>query len=169
MEIERKWLVNPEKIPFNLTELEKISIEQVYVSFSPTIRARKLNGGEAFILTVKTKPEGPERELARNEYEMPLTASEYESLRVISRGRVIIKTRYLVPLENGLKMEIDIFKGEFYGLAYLEIEFPDIASAEAFPTPDWVIEDVTYKKEYKNGYLARNGMPGKKGNGYGER
>ena len=45
------------------------------------------------------------------------------------------------------------------GLAYLEIEFENQEEALNFETPDWVIKDVTDDVNYKNGYLARYGIP----------
>ena len=56
-------------------------------------------------------------------------------------------------------LAIDIFSGELDGLAYLEIEFENQEEANAFTTPDWVIKDVTSDLNYKNGYLARYGIP----------
>ena len=57
------------------------------------------------------------------------------------------------------KMEIDIFSGDLEELAYLEIEFVDTESVEKYENPDWVIKDVTTDLSYKNGYLARYGIP----------
>ena len=56
---------------------------------------------------------------------------------------------------------IDIFHGELDGLAYMEIEFPTLEESLAFDTPDWVIKDVTDDIDYKNGHLARFGIPQK--------
>ena len=44
-------------------------------------------------------------------------------------------------------------------IAYLEIEFTDTKSAENYKMPDWEIKDVTTDLNYKNGYLARYGIP----------
>ena len=53
MEIERKWLIRPSDIPYDLRKLPHQSIRQAYISFSPVVRVRQLNGGERNILTVK--------------------------------------------------------------------------------------------------------------------
>ena len=53
-----------------------------------------------------------------------------------------------------------MFSGALQGLAYLEIEFPDVASAENYPTPGWVLTDVTRDLRFKNSALAQDGMPG---------
>ena len=57
MEIERKWLISPEKIPYKLEELPALTIEQAYISFNPVVRVRKINEGERYILTIKRPTE----------------------------------------------------------------------------------------------------------------
>ena len=52
-----------------------------------------------------------------------------------------------------------MFSGALQGLAYLEIEFPDVESAERYPSPAWVKADVTHDVRYKNSSLAQDGMP----------
>lgn len=56
-------------------------------------------------------------------------------------------------------LAIDIFSGELEGLAYLEIEFESEEEANNFKSYDWVIKDVTDDENYKNGHLARYGIP----------
>ncbi len=157
MEIERKWLIKAESIPYDLTKLVCCEIEQAYISFSPVIRIRKIND-DRFILTVKSSPENAGK-FSRNEYEININSDEYIKLKEKSEGFVISKTRYINKRQDGLTEEIDIFKDRFSGLAYLEIEFPDEISAENFKTPDWVIKDVTLEKGFSNGELAEYGMP----------
>ncbi len=159
MEIERKWLIKKENIPFDLDACERMHIDQRYVSFSPAIRIRNVDYGQKYILTIKTAVSGIDPELAKNEYETEITEKEYLELMKIARGNLISKTRFVVKAESGLKYELDIFEGALSGLAYLEIEFPDAGSASHFPDPDWVECDVTYRPEYKNSALAKYGMP----------
>jgi len=72
----------------------------------------------------------------------------------------ISKTRYQFYDEViGEILAIDIFSKELSGLAYLEIEFASREEAERFSEPDWIITDVTALKEYKNGSLAKHGIP----------
>ena len=157
MEIERKWLVRPEEIPYDLGTLPALEIEQAYVSFSPVVRVRRINRGERHILTVKrpTAYGG----LANEEAEKDIDAELYDFLLSAASGTVIRKTRYLHALPGGLTEEIDVFSGALQGLAYLEIEFPDVAAAEKYPSPAWVRSDVTHDVRYKNSALAQNGMP----------
>lgn len=157
MEIERKWRIRPEDIPYNLSSLKAIQIEQAYISFSPVVRVRNINQGEKYILTVKRPTEF--KGLASLEDETEIDEQTYRFLRSVASGNIISKTRYLYPLPSGLLEEIDIFSGDLQGLAYLEIEFPDRESAAAFPSPGWVMDDVTYKPEYKNSSLAQHGLP----------
>lgn len=154
MEIERKWLIRKEQIPYDLEKLPSHEIEQCYVSFSPVIRIRKINHGERYILTVKSTEQG----ISRQEFELPLSGEEYENLYQKREGNMLQKTRYLKE-ENGLVQEIDIFRGDLEGLCYMEIEFPTKEAAETYPTPDWVVADVSDRIEYANASLARHGHP----------
>ena len=154
MEIERKWLIDREKLPYRLEELKKKKIEQSYVSFSPVIRVRNINDGEKYVLTVKSSEAG----LAREEFELPLTKEQYAFLFAKHEGTVIQKTRYLKE-ENGLMLEIDLFEGDLSGLSYLEIEFPDRESAEVYPTPGFAVADVSDRAEFANANLSRFGKP----------
>ena len=73
-------------------------------------------------------------------------------------GNTIYKTRDQL-LADGEIVAIDIFEGDLSGLAYMEIEFANMDEALAYETPDWVIKDVTDDVNYKNGHLARFGIP----------
>ena len=161
MEIERKWLICPADIPYDLNTLRSIRIRQAYVSFSPVVRIRQINDGEKNILTVKrpTNFQG----LANEESEYEVDAELAAFLFSCASGNIISKTRYLNPLPSGLTEEIDIFSGSLKGLAYLEIEFPDIESAKTYPSPVWAAADVTEDTRFKNSALARYGIPGSPG------
>ena len=154
MEIERKWLIDKNNIPYDLSKAPKYSIEQAYISFEPQIRIRKINDGENYNLTMKTKTK--DGGIARNEYELPINEYGYNLLVQKAEGKKIKKDRYKIK-ENDLTLEIDLFKDDFEGLACLEIEFPTLEEAKAYRTPNWVIKDVTDDVRYKNGYLAQYG------------
>ena len=157
MEIERKWLIRPSDIPYDLQSLPNISIEQAYISFSPVVRIRQINRGEKNILTVKHPSAygGLANEESEHEVDQALAAFLFSC----SSGNIISKTRYFRRLPSGLKEEIDIFSGALEGLAYLEIEFPDIESAALYPTPVWAVADVTQDLRFKNSSLAQHGLP----------
>ena len=156
LEIERKWLIDKNKIPLNLSNAEILKIEQTYISFSPEIRVRKINNGEQYSFAVKTNMTSDG--LVRNEMEENITEEEYNILIKKKEGKTIYKTRYQFLYKNNL-YAIDIFEGELEGLAYLEIEFVNKEEADEFVTPDWVIKELTNNIKYKNGFLARYGIP----------
>lgn len=161
MEIERKWLVRQENIPYNLNALDAYEIEQAYVSFHPSVRVRALRdrqGNERYVLTVKSGSKTSDG-LAREEFEIAIDRAGYETLLHKAEGSVIRKTRFLHRRNDGHLEEIDVFRGALDGLCYLEIEFATVDEARAFASPDWTERDVTSERRYRNSALAQYGMP----------
>lgn len=154
-EIERKWLIRAEDIPTEIMKTGGIHITQTYLNFSPEIRVRNINDTE-FIMTVKAdmSTDG----LVRSEKEYYISREEYEHLLLKQEGNTINKTRYQYGVGDNI-YEIDIFEGDLEGLTYLEVEFRSEEEAAAFEEPDWVLREVTDDIRYKNGHLARYGMP----------
>lgn len=165
IEIERKWLVDPNNIPYDLSNTEIFEIEQNYISFSPEIRIRRING-EFFSCTMKANmtTDG----MTRDELEVYIEEDEYNELYKKKEGNTINKTRYQFLDEDGNLMCIDIFHGDLDGLAYMEIEFTSQEESNSYKEPDWVLMEVTADKNYKNGYLARYGIPASFYNAFGE-
>lgn len=154
-EIERKWLVDKSKIPYDLTGITPLKLKQAYISFSPTIRIRSTND-QSFVLCVKSKAK--EGSLVREEYELEITKEQYEKLLTKTEGKVVSKDRYVIN-DGGHTIEIDVFDGELSGLCYAEIEFSSDDEAKKYPTPDWAIKDVSFDHRYKNTALAQLGIP----------
>ena len=92
--------------------------------------------------------------LVREEYNLPLTPEGYGHLLAKADGRIITKKRYVFPLEDNLKLELDIFEGDLAPLIIAEIEFPDEETARAYQPPKWLGEDVTYSPLYHNSVLS---------------
>lgn len=159
-EIEKKWLIDKEKIPYDLSakDVRTFEIEQTYICFDPEMRVRRYNGGEFYEYTVKTNM--TQDGMVRDEVNIDINETQYNNLVIKKEGNTIHKTRYQLYSEGQL-IAIDIFHGELDGLAYMEIEFPTLEESLAFDTPDWVIKDVTDDIDYKNGHLARFGIPQK--------
>lgn len=157
MEIERKFTVTA--LPAELHSYEKKELEQGYLCTNPVVRVRKSvkKDGVNYILCYKSKL-GLERkadataQVCREE-EMPLTKEAYENLLSKVDGRVITKTRYLIPYGE-YTIELDVFAGELTGLAFAEVEFPDEQAAAEFAMPEWFAEDVTFDNRFKNNRLA---------------
>lgn len=146
MEIERKFLVHT--IPDRLDEYDKRYIEQGYLSTNPVVRVRRDN--EDYYLTYKSGGL-----MVREEYNLPLNASSYAHLLKKVDGNIITKTRYEIPAEGNLVIELDLFDGVFQGLVLAEVEFSDIEAANAYQPPDWFGEEVTYSKDYHNSTLSK--------------
>ena len=161
VEIERKWLIRKEDIPYDLSasDVQKMDILQTYIFFEPEIRVRDYNQGALYEMTIKNNMSADG--LVRNETIIPVTKEEYDSLMKKKEGISIHKTRYQL-MDKGQVLAIDIFHDELEGLAYMEIEFAKRSDSDAFPDPDWVIADVTSDVRYKNGHLARFGIPERK-------
>ena len=91
--------------------------------------------------------------LEREEYNLPLTAEAYESLKGKIEGRLIEKRRYILPFGK-YKIELDIFKGKLEGLIYAEVEFPSKEEAENFAAPEWFNRELTEEPGNSNADLA---------------
>lgn len=150
MEIERKWLIDINNIPYNLNDYEHLDIEQAYISFEPTIRIRKITNKKEYILTIKSSSK--DGGLSRQEYEINITESEYNNLLLKKEGIVLSKTRYRV--NDGYLLEIDLFHNEYDGLAYMEIEFNSVQEAKEYVAPSWVKRELTSDRSFSNASLA---------------
>jgi len=146
MEIERKFLIK--KLPKDLSSYSYHEIEQGYLCTSPVVRIRRQDN--EYILTYKANGM-----MIRDEYNLPLTETSYLHLREKIDGNLISKRRYIIPIENGLKIELDLFHPPFQDLILAEVEFPTEEAANTFIPPSWFMQDVTFMPEYHNSYLSR--------------
>lgn len=146
MEIERKFKV--EKLP-NLENVKKAKIIQAYLNTDsePTLRIRKYN--DEYLLTYKYSKKDNEINVC-NEVELPITEECFNNLLTKIEGNIIEKTRYFIN-----EIELDIFEGKYEGLILAEVEFESIEDANKYNKPDWLGEDVTKDKNYRNSYLAK--------------
>lgn len=139
-EIERKFLIK--ELPKNLENYEKKVIEQGYLNKSPVVRIRRSN--DEYYMTYKGKGL-----MKRIEENLPLTKEAYEHLATKCDGHVIKKCRYLIPLDNELTVELDVFTFP-EGLIMAEVEFSSEEAAMSFVSPDWFGEEVTTDPAYHN-------------------
>ena len=163
MEIERKFLIK--HIPENLDSYSYHLIEQAYLCTEPVVRIRRQD--DEYYMTYKGSGM-----MAREEHNLWLSKEAYYHLRDKADGRILSKTRYLIPLDNpgfkpgfptppedySLTIELDVFEGELASLVLAEVEFGSTEAAQSFLPPDWFDEDVTYCKEYHNSYMALHDM-----------
>ena len=146
MEIERKFTIN--KLPDNLDQYPYLILEQGYLNTAPVVRVRREN--DDFYLTYKGKGF-----LAREEYNLPLNEEAYYHLREKADGLIISKKRYLVPYDDKLTIELDIFEAPLAPLVLAEVEFESIEEANAFTPPAWFEKDVTEDRSFSNSELSK--------------
>ena len=146
MEIERKFLI--EKLPDNLLDYPCKQIEQGYLNLDPVIRIRKSDN--TYELTYKSVGL-----MSREEYNLPLSRSAYLHLKEKIDGCLISKTRYLIPYDSTLTIELDVFQGDLAPLLLVEVEFDSEKEANAFLPPHWFGRDVTFDGHYHNSYLSK--------------
>lgn len=153
MEIERKYSIT--KMPEDLTIYKAKKIEQGYLCHNPILRIRKSN--QDYYLTYKSKLGIVKKSTAivQNEVELPLTQEAYESLKKKTDDHMVYKTRYLIPLQDGLMAELDIFEGLLTGLVFAEVEFPDEQIAEDFIPPAWFGKELSSDKRFSNYRLSK--------------
>ena len=155
MEIERKYEVR--NVPEDLSVYKKKHIEQGYLCHNPTIRIRRSNGD--YILTYKSKLGIPQdwegSPLMNHEVELQLRGEAYEHLKSKTDHNMIYKTRYLIPLDQGLTAELDIFEGKLKGFVMVEVEFPDERSSMEFTPPVWFGKELSSDKRYSNYNLSK--------------
>lgn len=160
-EIERKYAVK--EFPDNLKISKILEIEQVYLyrdNFT-NLRVRKITdkkqGTTQYIYTAKTKGDieyNNSYQIGRKyEIENEITKEEYEELKKTKISNIINKTRIIIPIEENLKVEMDIYYEYLEGLLTAEIEFPNIEIANTYKKPDWLGEELGYK-ELSNRRLA---------------
>ena len=145
MEIERKFLIKT--LPTDYDTYPCRHLEQGYLSTAPVIRIRKDN--DIYELTYKSGGM-----MARQEYNLPLTKESYHHLKEKVDGRLITKSRYMIPFQH-YTIELDIFAGDLAPLMLAEVEFASAEDAHAFIGPDWFGQDVTFDGRYHNSNLSK--------------
>jgi len=158
MEIERKFTIR--QLPENLNTYKCKKLCQAYLNRNPVVRIRKED--DEYFLTYKGKGL-----LSREEYNLPLSKEAFEHMLTKADGKIISKTRYLIPIENPrftpgfvqgkppvLTVELDVFDDPFSPLIMAEVEFPDEETAQAYIPESWFNEDVTFDRAYHNVNMA---------------
>jgi adenylate cyclase len=153
-EVERKFLLGS-PLP-DLGKHPARRIEQGYLAVGDEgveVRLRRID--DETLLTIKSAPG-----LVRVEEEMPIEPRRFESLWPLTDGRRIVKTRHLVPLSDGLTVEVDVYEEALEGLLTAEVEFDSVEDSRDFDAPAWLGEEVTGDARYANRSLAIDGRPG---------
>lgn len=153
VEIEKKYKVI--KLPDNLESFEYKTIEQSYLNKGGApIRLRKFIKGENIQCIFSKKVRIAEDAIECIEHNIELPENIYQELLNAKEGKTLIKTRYKIPLEDGLNVELDIFHGSFEGVCVAEIEYESVEQAKNYNVPEWLGEETTNIKKLSNSYMA---------------
>lgn len=146
-EIERKFLVASDGWKKSVTQ--SMEIIQGYLSedYAACVRARLVDGKEGW-LTVKGQGKGP----VRPEFEYRIPAEDASEILAMCGRKTLSKHRHIVPTDDGLKWEIDVFRDRYEGLTLAEIELP--AEGHPIELPEWLGEEVTGDIQYLNQVMA---------------
>lgn len=146
-EIERKFLVTNSL--FMEQAVRIMNIRQGYIGTPGKGEARVSIRDEKAWVIIKSNDR-----LSRLEYEIPISKKDAEELLARTCGRIIHKTRYIIPAQSDmLKWEVDEFHGEDEGLIVAEIELP--TEDTQFDKPQWLGEEVTQDTTYYNSTLSK--------------
>ncbi|HEY5197603.1 MAG TPA: CYTH domain-containing protein [Solirubrobacteraceae bacterium] len=151
-EIERKFLVHEPPDGFDRHPSEQIEQGYIVVEGPSEVRVRRRDGRT--LLTVKA---GAGR--VRVEEEFEIDERRFASLWPLSDGRRVAKTRYRLPADGGLTIELDVYTGDLAGLTVAEVEFDSEAASHEFHPPDWFGRELTDDHRYANRTLAVDGVP----------
>lgn len=149
IEIEKTFLVK--KLPQNLSSYKSVKIKQGYLSPSPSpLRIRQKDN---YFEITKKLPLKKNDFSSAEEINIPLTQFEFNQLWILV-DRSLEKTRYLIPLENDLIAELNIYEGDLVGLSQVEVEFKSTEQMNQFVPPDWFGKDITQEDFAANSFLA---------------
>lgn len=152
IEIERKFLLD--EPPKQLEGRAGKCIEQGYVTAGESLEVRLRKVEDRRLLTAKLGYGE-----SRFETEIALGINQFDALWPLTEPRRLRKTRYLVPLGDGLDAEVDVYEGALAGLVVAEVEFDFERQGQDFRPPAWLGEEVTGDRRYANQSLALDGDP----------
>lgn len=154
-EIERKYAVKYIPKDFKIESAVYIKQAFIYRDKLTLIRVRDIKekyptNTQKYIYTVKAKGDieytNDYNVGKKYEIENDIQKEEFDKLIKKPISNIIEKTRITAPIENNLKVEIDIYYNYLEGLLTAEIEFQNEEQANNFQKPDWLGEELGYKK-----------------------
>lgn len=149
IEIERKFMVDKERLKDICVGAKYVEIIQGYFLSNTTMRIRITENGGAkkSFLTIKDSF----GKMSCREFEYKIPVEDAEELLKLCGNRTIKKIRYYIDYMDHT-WEVDVFDGRYSGLCFAEVEMEK--EDESVSIPPWVGEEITGRKEYKNHYLA---------------
>jgi hypothetical protein len=147
MEIERRWLVDPARLP-DISERPYRLLEDLYLP--GRLRLRRIThsgaGRREFKLGKKYDRTDPMGGPIATLY---LTEAEYGQFADLP-GHRLSKRRWVID-----GVTVDRFEGPLDGLMLCEVEVETRAAALALPTPPWAQREVTEDPFFSGGELCR--------------
>ena len=161
-EIERKYTVNYLPKDVKITDILDIEQAFIYRDTQTIIRIRKIQNKMSnsieYIYTIKTEGDisyHNDSQVSKvYEIESHIKEENFNDLIKNRISSIIRKTRMVIPIENNLKVEMDIYKDYLQDLITAEVEFPNDDIANTFQKPEWLGEEIGYK-ELSNWNLAK--------------
>jgi len=147
LEIERKFLVG--EIPEETGAVRPALIRQGYLANGDSREVRIRQIDKRHVISAKSGIG-----LERAEYEVAITATQFEALWPISDGWRVSKSRYRLPVDEWVA-ELDVFSGILQGLKVVEVEFASVADSQRFLPPYWFGPEVTGDPLFSNLSLSR--------------
>lgn len=144
LEIERKFLVDTAK--WSPTD-QGTKLIQAYLGLNPNQTVRIRIADEKAFLTIK----GRSQTISRPEFEYQVPVEDAQEMLKLAISNSVEKTRYHIMYE-GFLWEVDVFSGKNTGLIVAEIELE--SEDQAFPIPEWILEEVSNDGRYYNSYLS---------------
>lgn len=156
VEIEKKYLVDLKNVPQKNYLCKKITQGYIYNDDITEIRIRKVESEDLIKYYYTVKINNIDM-IQRNEIEFEINQEQFQFLlsKMLINTHLIEKDRYLIPIENNLIAELDIYYNELDDLATVEVEFPNLDMAINFEAPSWFGIEITNNKSYKNKNLAK--------------
>ena len=157
-EIERKYTIKYLPKGIKIEQIQEIEQAFLYGDQNTSIRIRKIQNKQeiSYIYTEKTRGDIPNKSTVNAKYEIEsnIPKEYYETLLPKKISNQIRKTRIVVPIQNNLKVEIDIYYDYLQGFLTAEVEFPNEETANQFKKPEWLGEELSYR-ELSNRKLAQ--------------
>ena len=148
-EIELKFLVKGDFRPF-VTKKSEITQAYLTTDLNRTVRIRIRDKKGYINIKGTAKVSG----IMRFEWEHEIPLEDAKELMQLRKTGLVEKTRYIIPIENGLEFEVDEFHGDNEDLLMAEIELP--STDTAFEKPEWLGEEVTGNPTFYSAELSQN-------------
>lgn len=144
IEIERKFLVKDES--YKQLATTKHTIQQGYLCKDPMKTVRVRIWDDKGFLTIKSA--AGQNGFSRFEWEREIDLKDAEELMQLALPGKIEKTRWIIPVADGLKWEVDEFHGRLEGRTLAEIELS--SEQQPYERLPFLGDEVTGNPAYYN-------------------